>query len=284
MRDAKFAGLFYEKLESSLNQQITKCFLDERGPGALPSEAKNQNIKAIIAPHAGYSYSGPCAAWSYKDLGEMEMPDLFILIGPSHTSNQSGYSNETFVTPFGFTRVDQQFARELGEKGSIKQNEAIHVDEHSLEVQIPFLQFIYKKQIEKIKILPMLIGEDTDLSKLALDLKETIVDTGKKVVFIISSDFTHYGRDYHYAPFSDNIKQRIYDLDGKAIDHIKNQDEKEFSKYVYDTMMTLCGALPISLLLKTVNAKDVKLNQYYVSGDLANNYKNSVSYASLTFR
>ena len=157
---------------------------------------------AVIVPHAGYMYSGSCAAWAYKAIAEAEMPDLFIIIGPSHNYSNSGFSMETFETPLGLARVHQDFARNLSEKGNLKQNEVIHADEHSLEVQIPFLQFIFKKQIEKIKVLPILISHDVDINKIALDIKETLIETGLKATFIISSDFTHYGPNYRYVPFS----------------------------------------------------------------------------------
>ncbi len=284
MRQSRYAGTFYEKYELSLSKQIEGCFLDKRGPGALPSDSKDNEVKAAIVPHAGYEFSGPCAAWAYKEIGECELPDLFILIGPSHRHHESGFSMETFETPFGFARVHQDFARRLGEKGTLVQNENIHQDEHSLEVQIPFLQFIFRKKIEKIKILPILLGDDIDLKKLALDIKETLLDTGLKARFIISSDFTHFGPDYRYVPFSHDVKKQIYDLDGKAINLIKDFDIKGFDNFVKEKMATICGFQPIKLLLHTIEADKVTLEQYYTSGDVLENYRNSVSYASIIFK
>ncbi|MBU0472460.1 MAG: AmmeMemoRadiSam system protein B, partial [Nanoarchaeota archaeon] len=150
MRQARFAGVFYEKAESLLIRQIEDCFLHERGPGALPSNKIKSSLKAVIVPHASYLYSGPCAAWGYKAIAESEMPDLFILIGPSHHYNESGFSMETYETPLGLVRVKQDFARKLAEKGNLKQNENLHDGEHCLEIQIPFLQYIYRKNPEKI--------------------------------------------------------------------------------------------------------------------------------------
>lgn len=284
MRQPKYAGTFYEQYELSLSRQIENCFLDERGPGTLPSDKKDNHLQAVIVPHAGYVFSGPCAAWAYKEIGEAPLPDLFILIGPSHHFHESGFSMETFETPLGFVRVHQNFARQLSEKGSIKQNEKIHVDEHCLEVQLPFLQFVFKKQIEKIKILPILIGDDINLQQLSLDLKETLMDMGLKAIFIISSDFTHFGPNYHYVPFSTEVKQKIYDLDGQAIDLIKKFDVNELDKFVKESFATICGFQPIKLLLKTISSKKVSLKQYYTSGDVQNSYKNSVSYASIVFK
>jgi len=288
MRKAKFAGIFYEKAVSLLDNQITDCFNGAKGPGALPLSSSTKNISAVIAPHAGYIYSGQAAAWSYKELAENGLSDLYIIIGPNHSSYESGLTTETFEMPYGFIRVDQHFARELVLKGTIKENKEIHEDEHCIEVQIPFLQFIFKKQLEKLKILPILIGQDMsldELKKLAIDIKEVAMDMNKKITFIISSDFTHYGSKYSYVPFSGNRQENIYKLDEKLFDFIKNFQFEEFITFVKQEMVTVCGALPIYLLLNYLKSGNVRLEQYYTSADLEENsdYKNSVSYASIIF-
>ncbi|MBU0665752.1 MAG: AmmeMemoRadiSam system protein B [Nanoarchaeota archaeon] len=284
MRQSKFAGSFYSAAPTVLEEQIKECFLDENGPGDLPASSFKQPLKAVIVPHASFQFSGPCAAWSYKAVAEAEFPDLFILIGPSHAYPISGFTIEPFETPFGIVRVDQNFARILGEKGNLKQNSIIHQDEHCLEVQLPFLQFLFKKNLEKIKILPILLSQDADLQKIVLDIKETLVETGKKAMFIISSDFTHYGRRFHYVPFCTEIKKNIYKLDEEAINFIKKMDFLGFEKFIHKNIATICGATPISFILRFLGFAKVDLEQYYTSGDLTNDYKNSVSYASILFR
>ncbi|MFC2136297.1 AmmeMemoRadiSam system protein B [Bacteroidota bacterium] len=284
MREAKFAGMFYEKSEPALIRQIEECFKGERGPGELPSGKSKESLQAVIVPHAGYLYSGQCAAWAYKEIAEHDMPDLFIIIGPSHRHSQSGFSMETYETPLGLVRVKQDFARKLSEKGNLKQNEKIHDGEHCIEVQLPFLQYIFKKNIEKVKVLPILISQDADLKEIAVDLKETLMETGQKAMFIVSSDFTHFGPNYGYIPFSSDVKQKIYYLDGEAIDLIKKFDSKGLTDFANEKLATICGVLPIALLLNTINSDKVLLEQYYTSGDVVNNYRNSVSYASILFR
>jgi len=288
MRKSKFNGMFYEKATSLLDAQITECFTGERGPGALPSSITNKKVTAIIAPHAGYSYSGQAAAWSYKAIAEQGMSDLYIIIAPNHSSKYSGITTETFEMPYGLIRVDQHFARELVQKGNIEVNDAIHEDEHSIEVQLPFLQFIFKKQVEKIKILPILIGADysrEQLKQLALDIKEVAMDMSKNITLIISSDFTHFGRNYNYIPFGDHVKENIYKLDEAAINLIKEFKADDFLDFVEKEMMTICGASSIYLLLSYLKTGKANLEQYYTSADLTpeTNYKNSVSYASIVF-
>lgn len=286
MAKAQFAGQFYEGNEFALDKQISACFEDKNGPGDLPLTKRTNKIKAIIAPHAGYVYSGPCAAWAYKEVAEAEFPDLYIVIGPSHRNNVSGISMNGYETPLGLVRTDQEFAKKLLEKndGLISDDSAFN-DEHSVEVQIPFLQFVSKDKMHELKILPMILGSEIDIAKLALDIKDTIVELDKKVVFIVSSDFTHYGRNYHHIPFSSDVKQNIYETDRKAIEFIEKHDVDGWLNYVQTNMMTICGFIPIAVLLKTLKASKVRLEHYYTSADLEEDsqYKNSVSYAAIIF-
>ena len=284
-RKPMFAGQFYENDPTQLEKQITACFEDKNGPGDLPLSKRTRKIQAVIAPHAGYQFSGPCAAWSYKAIAESEFPNLYIIIGPNHHGTTNSVSLDGYETPFGLVRVDKEFASMLLEKNSeLVADEKAHELEHSIEVQLPFLQFVTKDKMHELKIVPIIVG-DIDYAKLALDLKELILETDKNVVFIISSDFTHYGRVYHYIPFSDDVKRKIYDLDRGAIDFIEKLDAEGFIKFFEENMMTICGYTGIAILLKTLKASKVDLEHYYTSADLEENspYKNSVSYASIVF-
>jgi AmmeMemoRadiSam system protein B len=287
MRKARFAGTFYEKGEVSLQKQLQECFEGERGPGATPpnlqKNKKGALPKAIIVPHAGYPYSGACAAWGYKALGEAPIADVYIILAPSHHTIASGLSQETCETPLGMVRVDQDLARRLLEKGTIKEAPELHENEHSVEVQLPFLQYINNDVRERVKVLPILIGHDLDLQQFSIDLKEVLVETNKKAVFIVSSDFTHYGRNYHYLPFTSDVAENLAALDKGAIDLIKKADHEGFMKYVDEKMATICGADPIKLLLRTIRFEKAELEQYYTSSEITKDQKNSVSYASIVF-
>jgi len=286
MRKAAYAGLFYPKTVGTLTKTLEECFTGKLGPGALPTKPRPGAlpVKAVISPHAGYVYSGMAAAWSYKALAETELPDLFVLIGPNHRTNESGISLDTFETPLGLVRPDQEFGKALAGKGNIKINEEAHLPEHSLEVQLPFLQFALADRAEKIKILPLLVSDDLDIESAAKDLKGTITELKRRVAFIISSDFTHYGPSYGYLPFKDNIKKNLSDLDMGGVNFIKKGDAEGFRDYVHKTGASICGYLPIILLLKTITFEEALLEQYYTSGDVTNDYTNSVSYASIIFR
>jgi MEMO1 family protein len=285
-RKAVYAGQFYEHNEQALDKQISDCFEDKNGPGSLPLSKRSGKIKAIITPHAGYQFSGPCAAWAYKEIAEAEFAEIYIIIGPNHSGSGNAVSLEGYETPFGIARVDQEFAKALLEKNDeIKLDDAAHAEEHSIEVQIPFLQFATKDNMHGLKIVPILVHE-LDYVKFGLDLKETILDSGKKVVIIVSSDFTHYGHNYHYIPFSTDVKKNIYARDQKAIDYIEKLDANGFIGFMDETQGTVCGAFPIAILLKTLKSAKIELLQFYTSADLEEDstYKNSVSYAAMVFR
>ena len=285
-RKPTFAGQFYEKSESMLDKQISECFTGKNGPGDLPVSKRVKNIQAVIAPHAGYQFSGECTAWAYKEIAESEFPDLFILIGPNHHSAVNAISLDGYETPFGLVRVDKEFAMALLDKNSeLAADEKAHEAEHSIEVQIPFLQFVTKDKMHELKIVPIILG-DVDHNKLAIDIKETIVESGKKVIIIVSSDFTHYGRIYHHIPFSENVKEKIYKQDREAINFIEKLDPDGFMNYFHENMMNICGAIPIAVLLKTLKKSDVELVQFYTSSDLEETpqYKNAVSYAAIIFK
>lgn len=285
-RKAVYAGQFYEHNEQALDKQIADCFEDKNGPGSLPLSKRTGKIKAIISPHAGYQFSGPCAAWAYKEIAETEFAEVYVIIGPNHSGTGNAISMEGYETPFGVARVDQEFVKALLEKNDeIKIDEEAHAEEHSIEVQIPFLQFATKDNMHGLKIVPILVHE-LDYAKFGLDLKETILDSGKKVIIIISSDFTHYGHSYHYIPFSTDVKKNIYARDQKAIDFIEKLDADGFIGFIDETQGTVCGAFPIAVLLKALKGAKVELLQYYTSADLEEDskYKNSVSYAAMVFR
>jgi len=285
-----FAGQFYEKNEQELDKQITEMFEGKNGPGALPINKRTKNISAVIAPHAGYQFSGACAAWAYKEIAESEFADVYIIIGPNHSGSGNFVSMAGYETPFGLARVDQEFTKALLEKNTdLTVNEQAHEGEHSIEVQIPILQFATKDKMHELKIVPIILSS-IDYNKLALDLKETILESAKKVMIIVSSDFTHYGHNYHYIPFSTDVKKGIYAMDRKAIDYIEKLDADNLLGYIDELQGTICGAFPIAVLLKSLKKAKVELLQYYTSADLESDtlpegkqYKNSVSYAAIVF-
>ncbi len=269
MRIDTFAGLFYEKNINSLNKQIEECFKDKRGPGNFPSK-RSKKIFAVISPHAGYIYSGAAMAHAYRAVAEAEFADTYVIVGTDHTGIGNSVCLDDFETPFGIVKVDKDYCKQLLENG-FNQDKMIH--EHSIEVQLPFLQFVSKDNLRNLRIVPAVVNSLVRFP-----------ETDKKVIFISSSDFTHYGINYGYTPFLFNKKEQMYDLDNKAISFIKSLNAKGLLEYINKTGANICGYNSLASVVsycKEHGAKKATLLKYYTSGDVVNNYMNAVGYASM---
>jgi hypothetical protein len=274
MRKESASGQFYPSDKKELEMNINSL---------LKGAGKPLNAIGIVAPHAGYVYSGKAAAFSYNAISK-ERFDTFIIIGPNHSARSKiAVSNEDFQTPLGVAESDKEFCNEIIREYGV--NNFAHLYEHSLEVQMPFLLSVFKN----VRIVPITISSDK--YEECLKLAESIFNASKKlrrkICVIASSDFTHYGPAYGYLPFSGNkamIKGKIKRMDYKAIKLIKELKGKEF--FEISKTMTVCGNSAIAVtieLCKKMGSKKAKLLKYYTSGDILGNYENSVSYASLAF-
>jgi len=284
IRKPLVSGQFYPSNFQELDKEINNCFNSKFGPGALPIKKREKKILGVIAPHAGYTFSGPCQAWAYKEIAESYFPDLFILLGLSHSGFKTCLSLYDFETPFGIVKNDIDFGRALIKNSNIPENEDSHKLEHSIEVQLPFLQFVSRDYLGKLRICPLICSPDIPYEDIANALYKTIKELNKKVIIIASSDFTHYGINYGYFPFTENIKENIYNFDKEAISFIEKLDEKRFLKYVEENNATICGYYPIATMInlaKKLGAKKGKLLIYYTSGDVINDYSSCVGYASI---
>jgi len=283
-------GMFYEELFELLDKQIAECFTHEKGPGALPSKRTDKEITGIIVPHAGYQFSGPCQAWAYKKIAESRFPDIFVILGANHQGfGKAATLLDDFETPLGIVKTDIDFAKKLIKNSNfnIVENKELHAKEHSIEVQLPFLQFANKDNLNNIRIVPIIIGPEADYKKVAETIANTAKQENKKIIIIASSDFTHYGFSYGYVPFQTKVKENLYKLDREAIKYIEKLDTESFLNYLQETEATICGANAIAAAIETakqMKAKEAKLLQYYTSGDIVGDYRNAVGYASILFK
>jgi len=267
MRKPKFAGLFYPKSEDELKARI-KSFIS-------PDFKKIPNPIAIVSPHAGYEYSGKAAAAVYYSIQNTKCKN-FIILCPNHTRRGSPVSLSAvdWETPLGTVKVNKKFIQKLSTNYPV--DESAHEGEHSLEVQLPFLQYFLKD----FKIVPI------SLSSLSFQECEELAKHLSKLnaLVIASSDFTHYGFSFGFLPFLTNVKENLEKLDSKAIDLIKSIDAKSFYEYSKD--ITICGRFPITvsiLFSRLKGAKKAELISHYSSGDLSGDYSHCVDYASLIF-
>jgi len=277
------AGQFYPADFGELNAQIEDSFNSKFGPGALPIKKRTKNIRGIIAPHAGYIYSGPGAAWAYKEIAESKIADIYIILGLSHSGFGTCLSLDDWETPFGIIKTDKEFGNKLIKQG-IKQDEAAHQQEHSIEVQLPFLQFANKEYLKELKIMPIIASPDKAYDEIAKIIAETVNESRRKACIITSSDFTHFGFNYAFFPFKTHIKENIYALDKGAIEQINTLNAYKFLDYTEQTGATICGKYPIAVALeasKLLGAKKSRLLHYYTSGDIIGDYGSVVGYASI---
>jgi AmmeMemoRadiSam system protein B len=277
IRKPAVAGYFYESDEGSLKKRIKWCYTHKVGPGRLPGDFGNKrSIKGLIAPHAGYQYSGPVAAHSYLELAEDGMPEAVIILCPNHTGMGSGLSTMTegsWLTPLGEVEIDSQLARQLVENYPLLDDDpSAHAREHSCEVQLPFLQFLYG---DRFKVVPVcFLMQDYDS---AVEVGRALVEAldARDVVVIASSDMTHY------EPAKQAEKK-----DRLVLDEVENLNAKRFYETVESHNVTACGYAPITALMvyaQGVNAK-AKLLNYRNSGDSSGDYSSVVGYASVCFR
>ena len=160
------SGTFYAGTPGELKQQMEWCYRHELGPGVVPLVNDNgpREIVALVVPHAGYVYSGPVAAHAYKQLADDGLFDTAVILGPNHTGYGSPVSlsaDEDWETPLGKVTVDRELAHDLL-AGVIEADETAHMYEHSIEVQLPWLQYLYGE----VKIVPIaMMSQDLETAR-----------------------------------------------------------------------------------------------------------------------
>jgi MEMO1 family protein len=273
-REAVVAGQFYEHSAVSLKKEIENCFLKKDfGPEKLPAIKKGERkIVGIIVPHAGFMYSGPIAANSYFHLAADGRPEDFIIIGPNHTGIGTAVSimdEGIWKTPLGKVKINSELARKILEKGTIaKRDVSAHSQEHSVEVQLPFLQYVYKK----FEFVPICMLDQTYEACLDLGTAISEVISNKNAVIITSSDFTHFERN-----------EIAHKKDKKALEAIEKLDAKKFLDIVNYENMSVCGYGPIAAMLiaaKKMKANSCEILRYATSGDVTGDETRVVGYAA----
>jgi AmmeMemoRadiSam system protein B len=272
------AGAFYAGTTESLKKQIEDCFLHGLGPGKIPEVVKAgpRHVIGLVCPHAGYMYSGPVAAHAYYRLAIDGKPDVVVLLGPNHTGYGSALAvmNEGYwSTPLGDVEVDGDSANRIVQESHIVDvDDSAHKFEHSIEVQLPFLQYLYGSQF---KIVPIcfLMQDLTSAREVGHALTKVLAE--KKGLIIASSDMTHY-----------EPHQRAEKKDRLALKALEEMDEAKFYSTIEAHNMSVCGYGPIATLIaaaKILGAKEAKLLCYKTSGDVTGDYSSVVGYAAVCF-
>ena len=275
VRKPAVAGGFYPADPKALRSAVDACLSE------APAAEYKGRILALIAPHAGYQYSGKVAGYSFKQVRPGAVQRVIVL-GPSHYGAFRGFSIMdvgAYATPLGDVPLDRPVCAKLAAHELHVRADEFQAREHSVEVELPFLQVA----LGEFRLVPILVGylEPGDAEKIAAALREYLTPS---TLLVISSDFTHYGASYGYVPFTQDIEQSLHKLDFGAVDLILAKNYDGYVKYMLNPAPTICGRFPIEVLLKLLPAEaEGRLLKYDTSGRITGDWSLSVSYVSAMF-
>ncbi|MCX5632423.1 MAG: AmmeMemoRadiSam system protein B [Phycisphaerae bacterium] len=279
--NSTLAGRWYSDDANILKKEVSRLFQTSTSSVEPKSDIKPANdIIALILPHAGYQYSGRTAAMGIQSLGRQYK--RIIVIGPSHNMPMEVLSvpQETvYQTPMGQVAIDVEFVNKLLKHPQFQVIPQANQPEHSTQIQVPLLQYAQKD----FKLVLIVAGQcSTQTITKAASILSSLVD--KDTLVIASSDFVHYGPNYGYVPFKENVQEGIKNLDMGAYKYIEKLDSNGFMEYREKTGATICGYIPIAILLSTFDkSSQAHLINYSTSGQLTGDFTNSVSYFSIAF-
>lgn len=271
-RDPAVCGTFYQKNTDVLRRDVKRFIAD----AAVGSEVSN--ALSYVAPHAGYKYSGAVAGFTYKALGmnrALKEIETFIIIGPNHTG--LGYpvsiSGADWNMPFGTVENDLELSGEIASHDGMAMDEDAHGMEHSIEVQLPFLQEVVKKP----KCCFICMGDQSmDYCRMLKSaISESAKHVGRRIMVIASSDMNHY------EP-ADEARRK----DLAALDEIAALRPEKFHEAIIKSGDSACGFGPITvsaMFAKDNGAKSGKILKYANSGDVTGDYESVVAYPSIAF-
>lgn len=259
------AGSFYPADAPTLAREV-RAFLGDKRSTA--------RAVAVLAPHAGYVYSGPCAGRAY---GEIDVPELAIILCPNHTGLGKPLAlmdEGEWETPLGPVRIETALARQLLALDSdLSVDPLAHLREHALEVQLPFLQVLRPS----IRFVPVCVGTNNRKALLGLGdaIAEAVRDTEDDVLIVISSDMSHY------IPFEEARAR-----DTLAIERMEKLDAEGLLGVVRREAISMCGYCPAVAGIRAarvLGAAKGRLVAYTSSGDRTGDYHEVVAYASMVF-
>lgn len=277
-RSASHAGSWYSDSKRILSIQLDQ-WLDEvpssiEGIGQLPIPG----ARIIIAPHAGYAYSGPAAAWAYKSLDLSKAKRIFLL-GPSHHVYLSGCALTQctiYETPIGDLTIDQETVNELHRTGKFdRMSLRTDEDEHSLEMHLPYIYKVLSRTFDSPTqfppLIPILVGSTSAQSERTYGTLLAPYLSDPSSIFIVSSDFCHWGTRFNYTyylpsdasgpteghslrsrdkpPSDPPIHESIKRLDELCMSAIKTRKHADFLGVLRDTGNTVCGRHPIGVVM-----------------------------------
>jgi AmmeMemoRadiSam system protein B len=258
------SGYFYPGKEENLRKMIERM---------VDPDSKKEKAFCLVSPHAGFEYSGPVAGAVFSSV---ELPEKFVILGPSHRGIQSQIAimkEGVWETPLGHAPIESRLAELIMSHSQlITEDELAHASEHSLEVQLPFIQF-FKKDFT---IVPICISYDTsfsELEELGKAISQGIKELKEEVLIVASTDMSHY--------VSQEVAQK---KDSLAIEKVLQLDAKGLYDTVKREQISMCGFQPTTAAIiasKELGARNATLIKYQTSGDTTGNYAEVVGYAGI---
>jgi len=265
-RNPVVAGQFYPGTANQLRSMI-KEMVDEK--------AAKEEVIGMVVPHAGYIYSGPVTG---ATISRIKFKDTFIIIGPNHTGMGKPLSIMTegvWKTPLGEVETDSELSKKiLASSKYLQEDSRAHQYEHSIEVQLPFLQH-FKPDVKLVPIILSYAGGDV-YKEIGRAIAKAIKELNREAVIVASSDMTHY-----------EPQDSARDKDYQAIEAMLDLDEDELLKRVREFNITMCGYAPaVSVICaaKELDAQGTELVKYMTSGDTTGDYSSVVGYAGLIIK
>ncbi|MCK5289805.1 MAG: AmmeMemoRadiSam system protein B [Candidatus Aenigmarchaeota archaeon] len=266
---------FYPGNAKILDLMLDKLFKDTK-------KTVKRDVIGLIAPHAGYLYSGKTAAKVYAQISKKY--DSIIILGPDHTgmAETVSVSTEDWKTPLGEVKIDKELAEKIiSGSDIIIEDEDAHMYEHSIEVQLPFLQYLLKD----FRFVPIIIPHNNmDLEKLK-KIADTINDAieGKNILVIASSDLTHFGKGYSFVPVEKDELEWMEKTDMAIMEKAAELDEIQTLNKAKDT--TACGSYPIAILILIMKNKvdSGEIIDYSTSYEISKNKDIIVGYGGIVF-
>ena len=270
MRYPAVAGQFYPGTKTDLKLEVSHFF--ER------AKVKKRNVLAAVCPHAGYIYSGFTAAHSFASMANVAKPNLTVVfIGPNHTGAGAlaAVSRDDWLTPLGAAKCDTALAAAIKKESRLADfDEMAHMHEHSIEVQIPFLQHLNPDaKIVCIAMMEQGLEASLDIGKAIHAAVKSEAAKGREIIVVASSDFTHYES-------AESARKK----DTEALELIKQLKYSEFQTLVEAKQLSICGHGPIAVALcysKLKGAKSAEVLKYTNSGEASGDYLQVVGYASI---
>ena len=283
--ESTLAGAWYPETESEIRELAAEW---EKAPVSSNSAAAAQRPNILILPHAGWAYSGLSAWRAVRQVRGMKF-DRVVVIAPSHRAwienRLVAPEAEAVSTPLGAIPVDRDWIDRLALMAPVVRNNRVHMAEHAAQIEFPLLQLALG---DGFSIVPLVMGS-FGADQMAMCARAFAGLMDERTLLVVSSDFTHYGEDFGYAPYGtsggEDVRRKVAAVDEEVFAHVSKCDADGFASFIRKSGATICGHIPIELMLRAAggNAKFMRLD-YATSADEDRDFSRFVCYTAAAGR